>query len=297
MLGESLSYSTRQAYSRVWKSLASFCQTIGEIEGSKPPVAPSVVFLFLTDLISKGMSGSSVCCYSSAISYVHKLCGMRDPTSSFAVTKLIAAAKKLKPTRDLRMPISSMILRKLIDVSHLVIPSHYDVVLIKALFLVCFFGFFRIGELVPKSKARGLQVVQYTDLILVFEHKLASEAHITIRHSKNLEKGGIDRVVLKRHSPLCPVEVLYAFVTLRGSSAGPLFSLPSGIPFLRSRFDSYLQSCVSQAGLKGKYKGHSFRIGAATEAAAKGKSDSHIRNLGRWRSDAFKSYVRLHTTQ
>ena len=140
-------------------------------------------------------------------------------------------------------------------------------------------------------------MVQYTDLLLVFEHKLASEAHITIRHSKNLENGGINRVVLKRHSPLCPVEALHAFVTQRGSSDGPLFSLPSGIPFLRSRFDSYLQSCVSHAGLKGKYKGHSFRIGAATEAAAKGKSDSLIRNLGRWRSDAFKSYVRLHTTQ
>lgn len=44
-----------------------------------------------------------------------------------------------------------------------------------------------------------------------------------------------------------------------------------------------------------RYKGHSFRIGAACYAADKGFSDAQIRALGRWKSDAFKVYIRSDT--
>ena len=43
------------------------------------------------------------------------------------------------------------------------------------------------------------------------------------------------------------------------------------------------------------YSGHiySFRIGAATSASASGMPDHVIQKLSRWKSDAFKTYVRL----
>ena len=42
-----------------------------------------------------------------------------------------------------------------------------------------------------------------------------------------------------------------------------------------------------------RYKGHSFRIGAASCAVDAGMSDAQIRALGRRGSNAFQKYIRI----
>ena len=42
-----------------------------------------------------------------------------------------------------------------------------------------------------------------------------------------------------------------------------------------------------------QFNTHSFRIGAATSAKHARVSDSHLKALGRWKSDAYLKYVRL----
>ena len=51
----------------------------------------------------------------------------------------------------------------------------------------------------------------------------------------------------------------------------------------KQRFVTKVREALQKTGLEeAKYNGHSFRIGAATIAAAKGLEDSIIKTLGRW---------------
>ncbi|CAC5423976.1 unnamed protein product [Mytilus coruscus] len=61
----------------------------------------------------------------------------------------------------------------------------------------------------------------------------------------------------------------------------PLFCSVDATPLHRPDFDRILHKCLASCGLdSSRYKGHSFRIGAATDAAERGLSDSQIRSMG-----------------
>lgn len=71
-------------------------------------------------------------------------------------------------------------------------------------------------------------------------------------------------------------------------SSGPLFTFMNGTPVSRKYFSDQLCLSLNWCGLDSKqYKGHSFRIGAATTAFTKGISEQKIKAMGRWSSDAF----------
>ena len=97
----------------------------------------------------------------------------------------------------------------------------------------------------------------------------------------------------KSGNELCPVSALLAYLARRGSSQGPLFIFSDGSPLSRQRLVSYLRESRSVLGFNCKsYSGHSFRIGAATTAAATELKDLVTRSLGLWRSDAYQRYIR-----
>ena len=74
--------------------------------------------------------------------------------------------------------------------------------------------------------------------------------------------------------------------------------MPEVQPLTHPRLVGCLWRALSQAGLDPeKYAGHSFRIGAATTAAACGVLVDIIKTMGRWNSEAYKQYVRLPNDQ
>ena len=93
--------------------------------------------------------------------------------------------------------------------------------------------------------------------------------------------------------PLCPVAAVLAYIALRGPGEGPLFRFQDGCSLTRQHHVAKLREVLQEVGLHPeKYAGHSFRIGAATMAAACGVQDSLIKTMGRWESIAYQLYVR-----
>ena len=162
--------------------------------------------------------------------------------------------------------------------------NNYDVLLMHVVILTAFHGFFRLGELVFKGDAHKvvqLSGVSYTE----------GRVELTLPSSKT--SGPVRVSVACEASAPCPVAAIKAFVQVRGGMPGPLFAHPDGSAYLHTQFHTRLVAVLSLCRLDpGFYKGHSFRIGAASEAVRRGYSDAQIRLMGRWKSDAFRVYIR-----
>ena len=87
---------------------------------------------------------------------------------------------------------------------------------------------------------------------------------------------------------------LLAYLVARGSWEGPLFQHSDGRPLTKAAFVDQVRKTLALAGVDERnYTGHSFRIWAATTAAAAGVDDSMIQTLGQWKSSAYLVYIRL----
>ena len=94
-------------------------------------------------------------------------------------------------------------------------------------------------------------------------------------------------------SQLCPVAAVLAYMVQRGPQAGPFFLFEDSHRLTRDRLVAEVRRALERAGVDpSHYSGHSFRIGAATTAAACGLQDSLIKTLGRWESAAYTVYIR-----
>ena len=94
--------------------------------------------------------------------------------------------------------------------------------------------------------------------------------------------------------PLCPLTAMLSYLAVRGNSSGPLFTWKDGVFLTQANFIAAVKKALESAGLDtSNFNGHSFRIGAAMTAAARGIEDSMIKTLGCWESDAYQRYVKI----
>ena len=182
-----------------------------------------------------------------------------------------------------RLPITPHLLRQIKQVWEKEGDSR-DVKMLWAACCLCFFAFLRAGEMtVPNDKDYDPAVHLSMGDIAVDDARSPTVVQINIKQSKTDPfRRGVNLFVGRTGSDLCPVAALLSYLSVRGTQRGPLFLFEDGRFLTRVRFVEAVRSALLSAGVDHqKYCGHSFRIGAATTAAARGVEDSVIKTLAR----------------
>ncbi|XP_054843732.1 integrase/recombinase xerD homolog [Eublepharis macularius] len=228
----------------------------------------------------------------AAVSFFCKALGFPDPCRGFIPRRAVDGWARLSPpSPDGRRPISLPILRRILDALPGRCWSSFEAQLFHTAFTIAFFGALRVGELVagsqddPSGRAIRLSDVSWSP----------RRVSINIRRSKTDQRGRGVTLVLRAAQPgaVCPVRAVGDYIDIRPPLRGPFLIHRDLSPLTRYQFAALLRSCLEAAGLPPlQFSTHSFRIGAATVAASIGMQDRDIMALGRWRSRAFRAYIR-----
>ena len=182
----------------------------------------------------------------------------------------------------------------------LLTPSHsvdIDTVILWATFSLAFFGFLRCSELTCNGQFD--RNVHLTRGHIAFFPNIVSLQHmkVCIKKSKTDPFRQTSTITIaSSQSNVCAVATRRDFLlqTPDSSPQSPMFQFKNGTPLSQRTLASNLHTILDLCGLQpNNYNTHSFRIGAATTAAAAGLPAWLIKILGRWRSDSYERYIHL----
>ena len=243
--------------------------------------------------LARSLSPATVRIYIAAVRSLQIDLGFSDPTlSAPRLRRVIKGIQRSDVvSRSRRRPITQETLLAILSSLHSS-GSSYDALMFWSACCLAFYGFLRVSEFtssVPFNPSRDLTLA---DIQFLLSSSVA-QLRIQIKRSKIDPVGQGCYIYLARTSrAACPVAALSTYLSVRGSSTGPLFIWSDGSPLTAPQVNFYLRDLLSRAGVPGYFSAHSFRIGAATAAAAAGVPDHLIQALGRWSSATYLQYIR-----
>ncbi|XP_077778997.1 integrase/recombinase xerD homolog [Podarcis muralis] len=283
--------STMRSYKKAW---ADFLKFRSRMHSSRQNAIPSTreVLHYLAHLKELGRAPKTLNIQSAGISYFCKTFFATDPCAEFIVRKTLEGWRRAQPpSSDKRRPITYDILTQIHKKLRAICWSKYEARLFSAAYSIAFFGALRIGELVCEGGVpHGQRGILLSDLTLS-----GSQLLVQVRSSKTDQqgRGALIQLPAAQGSGPCPVRDTRCFLYLRPSGPGPLFIHADGSLLARHQFTRVMRRALSACGLPAaEFAAHSFRIGAATTAVHLGLSTERIKDLGRWKSDAYRAYVR-----
>ena len=269
----------------------AFCQTYGI-----PPLPLSELStcLFAAFLAHQGLKSQSISTYLSAVRHLQISAGLPAPQRSEwprlqYILKGIARAQSSPPRR--RLPITASIMSRLQTACMSAFPEVVEARLLWAACCLGYFGFLRSGEFTTTSTSQS--AVHVSD-VAIDSHHSPSIVKVTVRQAKTDPFGrGVNIFLGKTGTAVCPVLALLHFMAIRPNIDGPLLVHADGSPLTRDQFVRMVKRALHSANIDATaYSGHSFRIGAASSAAAAGVPAYFIKMLGRWESEAYHLYIR-----
>ena len=208
------------------------------------------------------------------------------------ISRLLEGLAKLGKRPDPRkLGINSALVRRMVAELRLMDLSSYERRLWSALFIVAYFGCFRVSEFLISTDQMKLLCL---DRVVLRED---GEYEFLLHKTKNNSRGPIQEVIFHKLGldPICPVRALDRFLSVRPSTDAkhPLFVSAHGVPITPKVFNLMVREVLARLGVANtmRYSAKSFRVGAASEAYSLGFSFEDVKGLGRWNSDAFMEYI------
>ena len=167
---------------------------------------------------------------------------------------------------------------------------HQDKTMLWAAMLTAFYGFLRVSEYTTPyvKKYNPATTLCYEDIVI----QSHSAISIRIKSSKTDPfRQGTTIYIHRNNSPLCPFLALVNYIKTHPTRSGPFFTWHDGRFLTRSGLAAILLKIKPQH--ISSMSSHSFRIGAATTAAAAGYPRWLIQALGRWTSNCYRDYIRI----
>ena len=295
-----LAPATRRSYESGKRRFLSFCE---KVQAKPLPVLEELLGQFISQLANENISHSTIKCYLAAVRHLQIATGLGDPRISrmARLEQVLRGIKMVQSQRSQyhqgRLPITPELLRKM-KLSWG--TGNWDHIMLWASATLCFFGFFRSGEItVPSQSSFDRDVHLSFGDVSVDNQESPRQLRVHLKASKTDPfRAGVDVFVGATGNDLCPVSAVLSFLVVRGAAPGPLFKFQDGTPLTRARLVVEVQKALEAAGVDHRrYTGHSFRSGAATTAARRGIEETTIKMLGRWKSNAFQLYIKTPRNQ
>jgi hypothetical protein len=285
ILDASLSANTRRTYNVGVRNYEWFCRQ----SGLTPfPPTEDTLMLFVTSSY-KRIGHKSIKVYLAGIKYASCMQGYTiNLVTMHRLYYTLRGVRRLQGNsfiRPRRSPITLALLAQLHEGIQQRFQYH-DALMIKAASLIAFYGLLRASEYLTSN----FRHYEPSSTLLVEDitfSKNHSHANIHIKQSKTDPfRQGCTITIWANNGRLCPVTTLRWFY-IQCYHSGPLFTFQDGTYLTREKFSSIIHLCLPNINLNT----HSFRIGGASTAYAAGISETTIKILGRWSSDAYRLYI------
>lgn len=287
-LGFSLESSTRSTYQSGLNSYLAFANAH---DFPLPPTIDSISFFIV--YMSHHIDPKSVA------NYVHGLMRCLEPyypqirpiCHSPLVKETLAGCKKWRGKPSLRKP-PLLATHVLTLIERFKNSTIFDDSLFLVITLLGHFGLHRLGELTSSD------VLAHRSHRKLIKRPTATRSSIGFSYILPYHKAdryflGNTVIIPARSDNLDPTEHLAHFLRLRDASFPNRIELlirSDGSLPTRSWYMDRLKQLFPNDG----FGGHSLRAGGATELALCGTSESLIRRIGRWSSEAWERYIRVH---
>ena len=217
------------------------------------PVSEQLLTYFAAYLAEEGLKEQSIRTYLAAVRFLQLSMGLPDPRdgSSLPRLRLVLAgirrtqAESRTSTKKPRLPITPHILnciRCLWDSR----PTRTRFIMPWTAVSLCFFGFFRSGEItVPSLERYDERFHLGWGDVAIDDPANPRAVQIHLRSSKTDQFGnGLNVVVGSTSDPLCPVAVVCAYMAIRGPGSGPFFKFPDRTPLTKAKFVEIVRTAL-----------------------------------------------------